>query len=152
MLHFCNAIPATARSPAAPLHTALKPNLLVQHAGKPSHSLLHSLIHPGIRAEMFSPPAHQLTCFTSSMHLSPPSLTNMGTCPQFLATSSAPAWLTAGLFTPPPTRGLIYRLNFSLPCISEEPVSIHTRPGTHHLSPTRASSSSVQTTGCTKPA
>lgn len=35
--------------------------------------------------------------------------------PKPLATFSTPVWLTAGLFSPPPTRGLIYRPNSSLP-------------------------------------
>lgn len=45
-MDFCNAVPATTRSTAAPLHTALKPNLLAQRAGKPPRSLPRSLTHP----------------------------------------------------------------------------------------------------------
>lgn len=142
--------------PEAQQHPCMQPgNPTCSHRAPVSHlacSHAHLLIRPGTRAEGFSPPARRLTRFTSPTCLSPPSLTNAGACPQSLTTFSIPAWLTAGLFSPPPTRGLIYRLNSSLPRISEELGSVHTRPGTHHLSPTRASSSSVQTTGCMKPA
>lgn len=120
--------------PEAQQHPCTQPwNPTCSHSVPVSHltcSRTHLLIHPGIRAETFSPPAHQLTHFTSPTCLSPPSLTKAGTCPQPLATFSIPAWLTAGLFSPPPTRGLIYHLNSSLPRISE-PISVHTHPSTH---------------------
>lgn len=92
-----------------------------------------------------------LICFTSPTFLSPPSLTNAKSWPQPRATFSTSAWLTTHLFSTPPNRNVIYHLNSSLPHISEESTSIQTCPGTSHLSPMRASSSSVQTTVCMKP-
>lgn len=123
-------------------HSALVSHLACSHA--------RSLICAGIRAETFLPPTCQLTRFTSPTCLSPPSLTKAGASPQ-----------ASGHFFPPQSGLLLVSsprhqpgawFTVQIPHCHEEPISIHTHPGTHCLSPTRASSSSVQTTGRTKPA